>query len=144
VGFSVFAGRFSKRFSMSSTTGKTFGFTADRWEKGKREAICAIVRAGRKGDLIFYSELSKQILSIAVEPHSYAMDHLLDEISKEEDAAGRGILTAIVVLKDEKVPADGFWRSAADLGRDVSDKWAFWSEEVKRVMEQCKKHPLCP
>jgi hypothetical protein len=125
-------------------TGETFGFKAEVWERGKGEAICAIVRAGRKGDLIFYSDLSKQILSIAVEPHSYAMDHLLDQISREEDAAGRGILTALVVLKDEGVPAEGFWISAAELGRDVRDRIACWSNEVKRVMEECKNHPLCP
>ena len=129
---------------MSDTPGKVFGFTAELWEKGKREAICAIVRSGRKGDLIFYSDLSKQILCIAVEPHSYAMDSLLDQISMEEDAAGRGILTALVVLKDEGIPADGFWASAAELGRDVTDRVACWSDEVKRVLEECKKHPLVP
>jgi hypothetical protein len=72
------------------------------------------------------------------------MDYLLDQISKDEDAAGRGILTALVVLKEEGVPADGFWVSAAELGRDAGDRIACWSDEVKRVLEECKKHPLCP
>jgi hypothetical protein len=129
---------------MSGSSGEMFGFKADVWEKGKREAICAIVRAGRKEALISYSDLSKQITSITVEPHSYAMDRLLDEISKEEDAAGRGILTALVVLKDERVPAEGFWASARDIGGVIGDKTAFWAGEVERVFAECKKHPLCP
>ena len=125
-----------------------FGFKADAWEKGKREAICAIVSAGRREDLISYSDLSKQIISIRVEPHDYAMDRLLDEISKEENAAGRGILTALVVLKEERVPAEGFWASARAMERVmerlIDDKWSFWAEEVKFVWRECKRHPLCP
>ena len=120
-----------------------FGFKAEAWERAKLEAICAIVRAGRTDNVIFYSDLAKQISSVPLEPHSYAMDRLLDEISKEEDAAGRGILTALVVLKDQGVPASGFWASAIDIGRDVKDQLAFWAEETRRVMEECKKHPLC-
>lgn len=127
--------------------GETFGFKEDAWERAKHEAVCAILQSGQKGNLIFYSDLSKQISSITIEPHSYAMDYLLDQISKEEDAAGRGILTALVVLKDEGVPASGFWASAAEIGRDVRDKIACWSNEVARVIPECKKHPLrdkCP
>lgn len=124
-------------------TNPVFGFERDAWERGKLEAICAIVRAGKNGKLITYTELSNSITNIRIEPHDFAMIRLLDEISKEEDAAGRGILTALVVLKDEQVPAEGFWASARDIGRPISDKWAFWAEEVNRVMAECKKHPLC-
>jgi hypothetical protein len=116
----------------------------DAWEAAKREAICAMVRAGRDGDLIFYSDLSRQISSLRIEPHSYEMDRLLDQISKEEEADGRGILTALVVLKDEGIPAPGFWVSAAELGRDVNDRIGCWAQEVKRVLEECPRHPLCP
>ena len=129
---------------MTVTSGEMFSFKADAWEKGKHEAICAIVSTGRREDLISYSDLSKQIISIRVEPHDYAMDRLLDEISKEENAAGRGILTALVVLKEERVPAEGFWASAHAIGCVIDDKWAFWIAEVKRVRMECKKHPLCP
>ena len=124
--------------------GEIFGVKAETWEKAKLEATCAIVRAGRRGDLIFYSDLAKQISIITIQPHSHEMDLLLDQISKEEDAAGRGILTALVVLRNEGIPGSGFWASAADLGREIKDKVTFWAEEVKRVIEECKKHPLCP
>ena len=124
-------------------TGELFGFTPEAWERGKLEATCAIVRAGRKGEFITYSELANSVIRIRIEAHDFAMIRLLDEISKEENAAGRGILTALVVLKDERVPAEGFWASARDIGRVIGDKWVFWSKEVKRVMVECKKHPLC-
>ena len=100
---------------MDSAAGERFGFKADAWERGKREAICAIVRAGRMGAPIFYSDLARQITTIAIEPHSYAMDYLPDEISKEEDAAGRGISTALVVLREE-----GYRRTAFGFQPRVS------------------------
>lgn len=101
------------------------------------------MRAGRKDELITYSDLASVIVSIHIEPHDFAMSRLLDEISKEEDAAGKGILTALVVFKDEPVPGEGFWATARDIGRVFTDKWAFWAEEARRVMVECKKHPMC-
>ena len=102
------------------------------------------MRAGKKDELITYTDLAKAIVSIHIEPDHFAMNRLLDEISKEEDTAGRGILTALVVLKEDRVPGEGFWATARDIGRVFADKWLFWAEEVKRVMAECKKHPLCP
>lgn len=120
-----------------------FGFKLEAWERAKREATSAIVGAGRKDDLITYSDLASAITSIHIEPHDFAMSRLLDEISKEEDTAGRGILTSLVVLTDERVPGEGFWATARDVGRVFTDKWAFWAEEVRRVMAECKTHPPC-
>jgi len=48
-----------------------FGFGAESWEKAKLEAICAIVREGRKGNPISYSDLAKAISSINIEPHGH-------------------------------------------------------------------------
>jgi hypothetical protein len=136
------------------STGESFGFKAGVWEKAKSEAVRAMVRAGCNGELITYTDLTKQISSISFtdltkqissisfEPHGFALNHLLDQISKEEDAAGRGILTALVVLKEEGIPAEGFWTSAADLGRNIRDKMACWVQELKVVYETCKRHPF--
>ncbi|SRR6266481_8821206 len=122
--------------------GETYGFKTDVWEKAKKEAIRGILREGLKGKLIFYSDLTKQISSIAFDPHGYEFRHLLGQISSEEEADGRGMLTALVVLKEKGVPGDGYWDLAAQLGRDVSDKLACWAKEVEVVFEQCKRHPL--
>jgi molybdopterin synthase catalytic subunit len=46
-----------------------------------------------------YSELVTKIQTIHLEPDSYALAAMLGEISSEEDAAGHGMLTVIVVHK---------------------------------------------
>src|SRR5271157_623716 len=59
---------------------------------------------------------------------------MLGEISTEEDAAGRGMMTVIVVNgQGEKLPGAGFFKLARRLGRHVSDERAFWMEELGRV-----------
>ena len=131
------------QYNGSRMTGEIFGFKQGAWDLGKLQATCAIVCAGKKDQFITYSELANAVTAIRIEPHDFAMIRLLDEISKEEDTAGRGILTALVVLKDKRVPAEGFWASARDIGRVIRDKWTFWSEEVKRVMGECKNRPMC-
>ena len=70
------------------------------------------------------------------------MDYLLYDISKDEDATARGMLTALVVLKDEGIPAEGFWVCAAELGRDVRNRMGCWVKELEVAFESCKHHPL--
>jgi hypothetical protein len=90
-------------------TGETYGYQLGAWECAKKEAIQAIVAQARKGLPIFYSDLTKHIRSISFGPHDYAFHHLLGEISKEEDAAGRGMLSVLVVHKDDGMPGSGFF-----------------------------------
>jgi hypothetical protein len=115
-----------------------FGFSSQDWERAKAEAVKAMVQAGKNDGLITYSELASRITNVTIEPHDFAMDRLLDEISKEEDAAGRAILTALVVLKDTGIPGQGFWSTASDIGRSFPDRLDFWLREVERVMRECK------
>jgi hypothetical protein len=49
--------------------------------------------------MISYSDLVSRIETIRMEPDSFALAHMLGEISEEEDAAGRGMLSVIVILK---------------------------------------------
>jgi len=61
-----------------------------------------------------YSELTNQIQAIQLEPNSYALAAMLGEISEEEDAAGRGLITVMVVHKEgDMQPGPGFfeWQS---------------------------------
>jgi hypothetical protein len=125
-------------------TSPIYGFSRDALERGKLEAIYGIVRAGKNGKLITYTELSNSIKSIRIAPHDFAMIQLLDEISKEEDAAGRGILTALVVLKEEQVPAEGFWASARDIGRVIGDKWCSGRQKLSVLWENVGSIPFAP
>jgi hypothetical protein len=70
-----------------------------------------------------------------VEPHAIAMFSLLGEVSGEEDAIGRGMLSAYVVASETGPPRAGFFELATKLGRMFDDRLAFWVEEMKRVDE---------
>ena len=122
--------------------GETYGYGSDVWEQAKREAIQAIVAQARRGSPISYSELTKHIRSIDFDPHDYAFHHLLGEISVEEDAAGRGMLSVLVVHKDDGMPGPGFFDLAKDLRRDVTEKERCWSDETRLVLSHCQNHPL--
>ena len=84
--------------------------------------------------MIPYSEFVTNIHSISIEYHDPRLFHFLGEISAEESAAGRGMLTALVVHKNgDMQPGPGFYELAQELGHDTSDILKFWIEEVKRV-----------
>ena len=81
-----------------------------------------------------YSELVRCINAIPMEAHDPRLFELLGEISEEEDAAGRGMMSAIVVHKvGDMEPGSGFFELAQGLGRDTSDRTLCWIAEVKKV-----------
>jgi hypothetical protein len=59
---------------------------------------------------------------------------MLGDVSIEEDAGGRGMLSVLVVHKvgDQK-PGRGFFELAQQLGRDASDSDACWVNELQTV-----------
>jgi len=98
-----------------------------------------VARARRKRD-ISYTDLVAGITHIALEAHDIRLDHLLGEIAQEEDAAGRGLLTVLVVHKTgDKMPGPGFFQMAESRGRDISDKEALWVHEMRKVQETWAK-----
>jgi molybdopterin synthase catalytic subunit len=89
--------------------------------------------------MIPYSEFVTKIRSIQIDYHDPRLFHFLGEISAEECAAGRGMLTALVVHKHgDMQPGPGFFELAQALGQDTSDIVKFWIEEVKRVFAAWK------
>jgi hypothetical protein len=76
-----------------------------------------------------------------LQPHDPRLFHLLGEISSEEDAAGRGMLTVIVVHKvGDMQPGPGFFELAKLLGRDTTDPLRCWVDELHRVHAVWAKH----
>jgi hypothetical protein len=62
------------------------------------------------------------------------MIHLIGEISCEEDADGRGMLSVVVVHKGgDMQPGPGFFELAEQLGRDTSNILKCSIEELHRV-----------
>jgi hypothetical protein len=113
------------------------GYKIEDWDKAKAEMLQILVeRAGIEG-MIPYSDLVCRIETIRMEPDSFALAHMLGEISEEENAVDRGMLSVIVVHKEgDMLPGPGFFQLAKKLGRDTSDKMRCWVEELKRVQAQ--------
>jgi molybdopterin synthase catalytic subunit len=112
----------------------THGFTIAAWEAAKEEAREAMIARARVRAMITYTELVRAVSSISLEPHDPRLAKLLGEISTEEDAGDRGMLTVIVVHKvGDMEPGKGFYELAQSLGRKFADPQKFWIEELHRV-----------
>jgi hypothetical protein len=99
-----------------------------------REALAVLKRTARQRATITYSDLVAEIHAIPLEPDSKVLAEILDKISTDSDAQGKGMLSAVVVHKDsDDLPGPGFFALAKKLGRDTSDKLAFHSAEIHRV-----------
>ena len=104
-----------------------------KWQAAKVEAKSILKEYARRKDTVAYSEFVKKIHSNQLEPHDVRLIGLLGEISTEESTAGRGMLSALVVVKDENMPGSGFFELAKQLGYDTKNHDTFWAEEVNRV-----------
>jgi hypothetical protein len=113
------------------------GFPGADWEAAKSEAVAILrERAKRRtSQTISYSDLVDQMKAIKLEPRDVRLAHMLGEISSEEDAAGRGMLTVLVVHKGDVRPGDGFFELAQSLGRDTRDREKVWIAEFNRVID---------
>ncbi|SRR5260370_40588839 len=119
----------------------SYGYPVEQWELAKSQARTAIIECGKSESFITYQDLTREITAIHFQPDDDVFHHMLGQISSEEDACGRGMLTTLVVHKEgDKMPGTGFWKLAKRLGRNVSDRVFFWQAETKRVFEECKKH----
>jgi hypothetical protein len=111
------------------------GFTDSEWRCAVAEAITILRQRATQGLTITYSELSNELHTVSIGPRDPAMGLLLAEISTEERASGRGLLSVIVVHKQGiPGPGQGFFELAESLGLDTSDRDAFWIAELKRVL----------
>ena len=110
-----------------------YGYEQDQWDAAKAEMRQALIQRAKVRGMIPYSELVEKVTEIELESNSYALAAMLGEVSSEEDAAGRGMLSVIVVYKDgDMQPGPGFFELAKELGRDTSDILKCWIGELKR------------
>ncbi|MBF6606930.1 MAG: hypothetical protein IVW53_15290 [Chloroflexi bacterium] len=111
-----------------------FGYDLATWEKAKAEVVGILGERARSGaGPMTYGDLARHIKTLEVEPHAFAMFSLLGEVSAEEDAIGRGMLSAYVVSSESGPPRAGFFELATRLGRTYDDRRAFWVAEMQRV-----------
>lgn len=111
-----------------------YGFSENDWNQARNEIKQILIARARLRGMIPYSELVAQVQMIRLEPESYALAAMLGEISAEEDAAGRGMLSVLVVHKEgDMQPGPGFFELAKALGRNTMDILKCWIDELKRV-----------
>ena len=111
-----------------------YGFTDNDWDAAKAEMVTILAARAKLRGMIPYGDLVGRVKTITLAPESTALAVMLGEISQAEDAAGRGMLTVIVVHKTgDMQPGPGFFDLAKHLGRDTSDIVKCWIEELKKV-----------
>ena len=114
--------------------GLQHGFPENTWNAAKEEARGIMIDRAKVRGMIPYSDLVKQITSIELEAQDPRLFHMLGEISSEEDAEGRGMLTVLVVHKQgDMQPGPGFFELAQLLGKDTKDLLKCWVDELHKV-----------
>jgi len=110
------------------------GFAQADWDAAKKEARSVMIDRAKVRGMIPYSDLVKEIKAIKLDAHDPRLFHLLGEISSDEDGAGRGMLTVVVVHKvGDMQPGPGFFELAKSLGRNTSNILKCWVEELHKV-----------
>ena len=94
-----------------------------------REKLIAVAK---HRDTVFYSGVAR-LADLPV--RSRSLFQLLDEISTHEHEAGRPLLTAVVVRKEDGMSGQGFFKLATRLGhhREGEDRKRYWIWERDRV-----------
>lgn len=110
-----------------------YKLTAEEWPRVKEEMRAAMIAAARARRTITYGELAAQLETAYVHPHSFLMTRLLIEIGRDEIAAGRGVLPAVVVAKATGMPGGGYFRASALAGAEISDLETAWREDLEGV-----------
>ena len=111
-------------------------------DKAQVAATDKLIELAGQRVTITYKELSdwvKAETGILIPPSSSRMNEMLGDISKAENQAGRGMLSALVIRRGEKTPGSGFYALAKDMGKDSGttdeDKKKFWEQELNKVYD---------
>jgi len=97
-----------------------------------------LIQAARVGEFVHYGELAKMLGIDMDNPHFGAqVGRVLGQISEDEVAAGRPMLSAIVVSKDDMLPGKGFYKLGQELHlvQPGEDEIGFAIRQIRRVHE---------
>lgn len=103
-----------------------------------------LVQAARAGQFVHYGELAKMLGIDTNNPHFAAqVGAVLGRISEDEIAAGRPMLSSIVVSKDTKLPGRGFFNLGEQLRqtRPGEDEIAFAVRQIRQTHAYWKNTP---
>jgi hypothetical protein len=112
-----------------------YGFPVADWEQAKEQATQALLECARRRETTTYAALCDTVTAVRLRPYSFGMVAFLDEICEEEDAAHGTVIASLVTRKDTGMPGEGYFRHASRIGRDTSNRRAFWEHEVARIYD---------
>ena len=113
---------------------KDFRLSPRDWNDAKEQARAAMIERAKVRGAIPYSDLVKKIKAIEFRAYDTRLFHLLGQISIEENDAGRGMLSAVVVHKEgDMEPGPGFFLLGQQLGYNTSNLLKFWVEQLHKV-----------
>jgi hypothetical protein len=118
-----------------------YGFPIEAWEAAKAQANALIEERARSRSTVTYAELCREVTAITLKPRSWAIMRFLNEICTEADARYGIMLATLVVRADTGLPGNGYFRHAERLGRDVTDREAYWRNEAERVYAAYAREP---
>jgi hypothetical protein len=110
-------------------------FSEADWEALKQEMREILIGLAKLGQTICYSDLAALLRTAHVHHRSPVFHRILDEMCREDAAAGHVTLATLVVRKDSGIPGMGYFTIAASEGADVADIEAYWQTEFERVCE---------
>jgi hypothetical protein len=112
----------------------TFGYPVKTWQAAKDQIRTVLIERARAQKTISYSDLVPKIKAIDLLAHDPRLDELLIQISSEEMAQDRGMLSVLVVHKTGDLrPGRGFYKCAMSLGLDASDEDRLWVVQLTKV-----------
>lgn len=110
------------------------GYSQKKWSAMKAEARSILMSVAEQRGLITYSDVCARLQEEKFEPFDLRLWEVLGDVSRDEEAAGRGLLSVLVVHKHgDQEAGHGFTNLAKHFGRDARDKTKMFVEEVKRV-----------
>jgi hypothetical protein len=99
-----------------------------------RDEIRAVmIEAAKARQTITYAELCRELKTAHLHYHSTLLTKLLNEIGKEEVAAGRGVLPAVVVTKQTHIPGGGYFAGMDGIDADALE--ALWRDDFDSVCD---------
>jgi len=111
-----------------------FGCTKKQWDSYVTDAQKILVEIARQRAMITYGELAERMTTIRVEPYDLTLWEIIGDVSRQEEAVGRGLLSVVVVHKHgDMEPGHGFFELARHYRRDLSDRTKCFVDELHRV-----------
>ena len=113
---------------------RRWGLEAERWDEARESLKALLLDAASRRSTVTYGEAARVAFGGRFSARSGALMDLLGDLDTEEERTRGVMIASLVVRADTGIPGDGYFAFARDsLGRDISDRKAFWRSEVEAV-----------